>query len=153
MRFFFVADEPDATIKIDENNSEPTDIKIISENPSLNKLQDLSIELKKKSYLNDGLDDMNRLRLALARTKIQGRFSHNLPIIRSATNVPELKLDSSVTNRRMFRNNLPIIRSSEDLSTDSLPVIRSASNVPRSKVIVTKPLNSLNFLASRMRLI
>ena len=96
---------------------------------------------------------MNRLRLALAKTKIQGRFSHNLPIIRSATNVPELKLDNSVTNRRMFSNDLPIIRSSEDLSTDSLPVIRSATNVPRSKVIVTKPLNSLNFLASRMRLI
>ena len=91
--------------------------------------------------------------MALAKTKIQGRFSHDLPIIRSATNVPELKLDSRVTNERMLRNSLPIIRSSEDLSSGSLPVIRSATNVPRSKVIVTKPINSLNFLASRMRLI
>ena len=40
------------TIKIDENRSEPTNIKIISENSSVNKLQDLSIKIKKKSNQN-----------------------------------------------------------------------------------------------------
>ena len=95
---------------------------------------------------------MTRLRLSLARTKILGKVNKNLPIIRSATNVPSLNSYEPTKNRRRFGNNLQVIRSSEDDLTDELPVIRSATNVPRSKIIVTKPLNSLSFLASRMRL-
>ena len=74
----------------------------------------------------------------------------NLPTIRSATNVPGHNTIITNLSTRLVRNNLPNIRPSENVPEENFPVIRSATNVPRSRVLSIKPLNALNFLASRM---
>ena len=81
LRLLFVDDEPEATIKIKETDSRPTNIKIVSETSSGTNPQDLTIKINQNSYGNDEMDDMSRLRLALARTKILGKYSHDLPVI------------------------------------------------------------------------
>ena len=74
----------------------------------------------------------------------------DLPTIRSATNVPGHNPLTTSLHTPLVRNNLPIIRPSENTSEENLSVIRSATNVPTSRVRSIKPLNALNFLASRM---
>ena len=141
----FFDDEQHANIKEDENtklDSKPDHIEILP-----------NIPLANSPYLSNEMDDLTRLRLALARTKFLGKINLDLPTIRSATNTPSLKLTKATLNKGTLRNSLPIIRSSGAVQENNLPVIRSSTNVPRSKVIITKPMNSLNFLASRMRLI
>ena len=130
----------------------PHNIKILPNIPSANNPQDLTLKIKTNSYPSHEIDDMTRLCLALARTKFLGKINQDLPIIRSATNTPGPKSTRATKYRKMLRNNLPIFRSSEIVQEETLPVIRSATNVPRSKLFMTKPINSLNFLASRMRL-
>ena len=173
LRKYFWEDEPATTVQIATNIETPITPKVIDVFPKplpvINN-PGASISMKKSPYKNDVVktrlvhDDealIYKLRLALAKTKMDlnnikknveyaQTKQNELPTIRSATNTPGQVSSVKVIKKGFGNRELPVIRSADNVPS-TLPLIRSATNLPRRRLISTKPINSLNFLASRMK--
>ena len=153
LRNYFFENEKLTKINVKDNTEDvwkPTTVKILPKRLPVEHPPEYSTSIQRDLDETERLADINEFRLELAKTKLLPKKAYDLPTIRSATNVPKQSLAKNAIGASLTRSELPIIRSADNVPLN-VPVLRSETNIPRRKFFSISPINSLAFLASRMR--